>query len=157
AAPSPQAAAEPPRSKESLLAYGERSPFVKSIRLSDHADHDAHTPFGVDQLHGLTPLQVSVGFMTPASLPFVPMHQGIAFPIVDPQAHRLLIHGMVDRPLEFTMDELKRFPSVTRVHYLECNGNQPRRAAKTVQESHGKTSCSVWTGVLLSTLLNEVG
>ena len=68
-----------------------------------------------------------------------------------------MIHGLVDRPLTFTMDDLKRLPSVTRLHFIECAGNRSSRRAKTVQETHGMTSCAEWTGVLLSTLLKECG
>jgi sulfane dehydrogenase subunit SoxC len=68
-----------------------------------------------------------------------------------------MIHGLVDRPLTFTMEDLKRFPSVSRLHFLECAGNRHTPRHKTVQESHGMTSCSEWTGVLLSTLLKEAG
>jgi sulfane dehydrogenase subunit SoxC len=64
---------------------------------------------------------------------------------------------MVDRPLEFSMDDLKRFPSVSRVHFIECLGNHSKPEDKTVQETHGLTSCSEWTGVLLSVLLKECG
>src|SRR5206468_540992 len=67
------------------------------------------------------------------------------------------IHGLVDRPLTLTMDELKRFPSVTRLHFIECAGNRHNGKQKTVQDTHGMTSCSEWTGVLLSTLLKECG
>ena len=68
-----------------------------------------------------------------------------------------MIHGMVDRPLIFTMDDIKRLPYVTRVHFLECIGNRSKPTHKTVQETHGMTSCSEWTGVLLSVLLKECG
>ena len=68
-----------------------------------------------------------------------------------------MIHGMVDRPLTFTMEDLKRLPSVTRLHFIECAGNRSSRRAKTVQETHGMTSCAEWTGVLLSMLLKECG
>ena len=68
-----------------------------------------------------------------------------------------MIHGMVDRPLTFTLEDLKRLPSVTRLHFLECAGNRSTPRAKNVQESHGMTSCAEWTGVLLSTLLKECG
>jgi sulfane dehydrogenase subunit SoxC len=64
---------------------------------------------------------------------------------------------MVDRPLVFTMDDLMRLPSVTRIHFIECAGNRSRPERKTVQETHGMTSCAEWTGVLLSTLLKEAG
>ena len=75
--------------------------------------------------------------------------------------HRLLIHGLVDRPLIFTIDDILRFPSVSRIHFLECSGNTPEfRDAKpswTPQDTHGLLSCCEWTGVPLSTLLDEVG
>ena len=68
-----------------------------------------------------------------------------------------MIHGMVDRPLIFTMDELKRLPSVSRIHFIECLGNRAQARHKTVQETHGLTSCAEWTGVPLSLLLKEAG
>src|SRR5262245_31220587 len=73
-----------------------------------------------------------------------------------------MIHGMVERTLVFSLAEIKRLPSVTRVHFLQCAGNSystpdMRKNAKTVQDSHGWTSCSEWTGVPLSVLLNEAG
>jgi sulfane dehydrogenase subunit SoxC len=55
------------------------------------------------------------------------------------------------------MDDLKRFPSVTRLHFIECAGNRHTPKQRTVQETHGMTSCAEWTGVLLSTLLKECG
>src|SRR6059036_4092532 len=78
-------------------------------------------------------------------------------PDIDPREHRFMIHGMVDRPLTFTMEDLKRLPSVTRPHFIECAGNRTSRRAKTVQETHGMTSCAESTGVLLSVLLKECG
>ena len=87
--------------------------------------------------HVLTPLQDSVGIITPSSLHFVGTHRGAIVPDIDPKEYRLMIHGMVDRPLEFTLDELKRFPSVSRIHFLECLGNHSRPEYKTVQETHG--------------------
>ena len=48
-----------------------------------------------------------------------------------PGEHRLLIHGMVDRPLIFTMEELKRLPSVSRIHFLECAGNSSPALAQS--------------------------
>jgi len=106
-----------------------------------------------------------VGIITPASLHFVLSH-GYDPPDIDPRQHRLMIHGMVDRPLIFTLEELERLPSVSRFHFVECHGNSatssPNREirmspAATVQDTHGLTSCSEWTGVLLSVLLKEVG
>ena len=95
--------------------------------------------------------------ITPSSLHFVGTTRGSYIPEIDPREHRLLIHGMVDRPLTFTMEDLKRLPSVTRLHFIECAGNRASRKAKTVQESHGMTSCAEWTGVPLSVLLKECG
>src|SRR5438552_8951177 len=71
-----------------------------------------------------------------------------------------MIHGMVDRPLVFTLDELKRLPSVSRIQFLECNGNGNLKtvsAGKTIQAVSCRTSCVEWTGVMLSLLLKEAG
>ncbi len=137
------------------IAYGERSHFVTSVRVPvvERTSPDA---FGLTY-HVLSPLQDSVGIITPSSLHFLGTHRGSFVPDIDPKQHRLLIHGMVDHPLEFTMDELRRFPSVSRVHFIECLGNHSKPEYKTVQETHGLTSCSEWTGVPLSLLLKQVG
>ncbi len=147
--------AHPQKPLKDLVAYGERSHFVTSVRVPV-AERESPDHFGLT-FHVLTPLQDSVGIITPSSLHFVGTHRGAIVPDIDPKEHRLLIHGMVDRPLEFTMEELKRFPSVSRIHFLECLGNRSRPEYKTVQETHGLTSCSEWTGVPLSLLLKEVG
>ena len=138
-----------------LIAYGERSRFVTSIRMPV-TERMSPDEFGLT-FHVLSPLQDSVGIITPSSLHYVATHRGSYVPDIDPQEHRLMIHGMVDRPLIFTVDELKRLPSVTRVHFLECIGNRARATHKTVQQTHGMTSCSEWTGVPLSLLLKEAG
>lgn len=106
-----------------------------------------------------TPLQDLHGIITPNGLVFERHHGGV--PAIDPDQHRLMIHGLVDRPLIFTMDDLIRFPAVSWIRFLECSGNtltewkSPRE--KTVQYSHGLLSCCEWTGVPLATLLQEVG
>lgn len=143
------------KSLKDLIAYGERSQYVKSIRVPV-AERPSPDEFGLT-FHVLTPLQDSVGIITPSSLHFIGTHRGSIVPNIDPRQHRLLIHGMVDRPLEFSMDDLRRFPAVSRVHFIECLGNHSKPEDKTVQETHGLTSCSEWTGVLLSTLLKECG
>jgi sulfane dehydrogenase subunit SoxC len=107
--------------------------------------------------HVASPLQDSVGVITPSSLHYIATTRGSFMPDIDPKQHTPMIHGLVDRPLTFTMDDLKRLPSVTRLHFIECAGNRHNGRHKTVQESHGMTSCSEWTGVLLSTLLKEAG
>jgi sulfane dehydrogenase subunit SoxC len=68
-----------------------------------------------------TPLQSLFGIITPSGLHYERHHAGV--PAIDPDQHRLMIHGMVDRPLIMTMDDLTRFPSVSRLHFIECSGN----------------------------------
>jgi sulfane dehydrogenase subunit SoxC len=143
-----------PRNKE-LIAYGERSKYVTSTRVpvSGRMSPDM---YGLT-FHVLTPLQDQFGIITPSSLFYVATHRGSYVPEINPAEHRLMIHGMVDRPLVFTMDELKRFPYVSRIHFVECQGNRASPQHKTVQETHGLTSCAEWTGVPLSLLLKEAG
>ena len=155
AEPAAQAAPSSAEHVKQLVAYGERSHFVTSVRVPV-AERDSPDMFGMT-FHVLTPLQDSVGNITPSSLHFVGTHRGAIVPDIDPKEYRLLIHGMMDRPLEFTLDDLKRFPSVSRPHFLECLGNRTRPEYKTVQETTGLTSCSEWTGVLVSTLFKECG
>lgn len=106
-----------------------------------------------------TPLHELDGIITPSGLCFERHHGGV--PDIDPEQHRLMIHGLVDRPLIFTMADLMRFPSVSRIHFLECpaNGGMEWKGAQMagVQFSHGMVHCCEWTGVKLSTLLAEVG
>jgi sulfane dehydrogenase subunit SoxC len=138
-----------------LIAYGERSKFVTSVRVPV-AERMSPDMYGLT-FHVLTPLQDSVGIITPSSLHYVATHRGSFVPDIDPGEHRLMIHGMVDRPLVFTVDELKRLPSVSRIHFIECLGNRAQARHRTVQETHGLTSCAEWTGVELSLLLKEAG
>jgi len=112
-----------------------------------------------------TPLADSVGIITPASLHFMQSHSRL--PDIDPEKYSFIIHGLVERPLAFTMDDLKRLPSVSKIAFLECLGNTgPRRHVQgeaknatpvTVQYTHGIMSCNEWGGVPLSVLLKEVG
>lgn len=131
--------------------YGQRIRFEKAIRT-----------YATDGWHlSLTPLQDLTGSITPSGLHFTVMNAD-DLPEIDPEQHRLLIHGMVERPLIFTMAELKCLPSVSRVHFVECAGNTDLRYRfyrpwGTVQQTHGGTSCSEWTGVPLSLLLKEAG
>jgi len=107
----------------------------------------------------MTPLQHQPGIITPNGVIFERHHAGT--PDIDPKTHRLVIHGMVKQPLEFSMDDLHRYPSVSRFHFHECSGNglnnwnKPQVA--TVQHTHGLLSGVLWTGVLASTLLEEAG
>ncbi len=145
-----------PGNKE-MIAYGERSHFVTSVRIPHPLGSKASPDEFGKVFHVASPLQDSVGNVTPSSLHYIATTRQSFIPDIDPKQHTLMIHGLVDRPLTFTMDDLKRFPSVSRLHFLECAGNRHTPRHKTVQESHGMTSCSEWTGVLLSTLLKECG
>ena len=90
--------ADPKELAKELVAYGERSKFVKSVRVPV-AERMSPDMFGLT-FHVLTPLQDSVGIITPSSLFYVATHRGSFVPEIDPSEHRLMIHGMVDRPLE---------------------------------------------------------
>jgi sulfane dehydrogenase subunit SoxC len=104
-----------------------------------------------------TPLQDLHGTITPADLHFERHHSGLA--VVDPRTYQLLIHGMVERPTTFTIDDLKRFPATSRICFLECSGNFVRTNGDrtSAQDLCGLTSQSEWTGVRLSTLFREAG
>jgi sulfane dehydrogenase subunit SoxC len=106
-----------------------------------------------------TPLQDLHGIITPNGLHFERHHGGV--PAINPNEHRLIIHGMVKYPLMFTMEELMRFPSESHIHFIECpaNGGMEWKGAQmeSVQFTHGMVSCCEWTGVKVSTLLDEVG
>jgi len=106
-----------------------------------------------------TPLQNLFGIVTPSGVHFERHHSGV--PDVDPVQHKLMLHGLVDRPLLFSMNDLMRFPSVSRFHFIECGANSGMEwgkvAVPTVQYTHGMLACSEFTGVPLSTLLGEVG
>ena len=141
----PTRAAGPPTS-----ALGARSPF----------ETPARTPVGVVTGSSLTPLHQLTGTITPADLVFERHHAGVA--LIDPARYELLIHGLVDRPTVFTLDDLKRLPGVSRAVFLECSGNGrgafgSPKPEMTPQAVDGLTSHGEWTGVPLAVLLQEVG
>jgi sulfane dehydrogenase subunit SoxC len=129
---------------------GQRSPFERPRRI----------PIDGGQGISRTPLQDCCGIVTPADLHFERHHAGV--PAIDPQRYKLLIHGMVERPTVFDLEALRRFPSVSRLCFLECSGNGSAGYANSrpdlsPQLVDGLTSTSEWTGVLLATLFREVG
>src|SRR5947208_3262208 len=133
-----------------VTPLGERSPFERPRRI----------PLGNGQGISYTPLQDCCGIVTPADLHFERHHAGV--PTIDPQRYKLLIHGMVERPTVFDLDALKRFPSESHLHFVECSGNggssyRNVRPDLTPQLIDGLTSTSEWTGVPLATLFREVG
>jgi sulfane dehydrogenase subunit SoxC len=129
---------------------GVRSPF----------ETPARTPIGAISGSSMTPLHKLTGTVTPSDLVFERHHAGVA--IIDPARYRLMIHGMVDRPTVFTLDDLRRLPNISRTVFLECSGNgrgafrTPKRDM-TPQQIDGMTSNGEWTGVALTTLFREVG
>jgi sulfane dehydrogenase subunit SoxC len=144
--------ADPRKLGEPLGPYGERSPFEKAVRWR----RESKTP---ETGSSFTPLHDSVGTVTPSALHYERHHSGI--PTIDPAKHRLVIHGLVDRPLVLSMAEIRRLPSVARILALECGGNSAGEWGATtgadVQRSYGLVSGSEWTGVPLSLLLAEAG
>ncbi|MGH9321907.1 MAG: sulfite dehydrogenase [Vicinamibacteria bacterium] len=130
---------------------GERSPFENPRRLvRTHQPSSSST----------TPLQDLTGIITPSDLHFERHHGGV--PRIDPERYTLLIHGLVETPTIFTLADLKRYPSVSKIHFLECSGNggealRGGRSDRTPQQVDGLTSVSEWTGVPLALLFREVG
>ena len=105
------------------------------------------------------PLQGLFGIITPNGLHFERHHQG--WWDVDPHQHRLMVMGMVREAKVYTMDDLMRLPAVSRMHFIECGANTGMEwgnvAVPTVQYTHGMLSCCEFTGVKLSTLLDDCG
>lgn len=123
-------------------------------------ENPARTPTGVITGSSLSPLQDLTGTITPSDLVFERHHSGI--PTIDPAKHRLMVHGLVDREMVFSMADLERLPSVSRIHFLECSGNgraafRDPKPSMTPQQVDGLVSNGEWTGVLLATLLRQVG
>lgn len=133
-------------------SYGSRSQFETEVRVR----FKTATPLSS---WTFTPLQNSVGIVTPSGLHFERSHGGTA--VIDPSKHHLYVHGMVRQAKKFSMHDLKRFPSMSRTMFLECSGNGltewSKPTMKTVQGTHGLTSTSEWTGVPLRTILDEAG
>jgi sulfane dehydrogenase subunit SoxC len=108
----------------------------------------------------LSPIERLEGIITPSSLHNVRNHSGT--PEIDPAKHQLLLHGLVARPLTFTVDALLSYPMTTRIHFLECSGNSNRALSPQPSQvpagaMHGNIACSEWTGIPLATLLEEAG
>ncbi len=106
-----------------------------------------------------SPIHLMDGIITPSDLHFERHHAGI--PTIDPDTYELLIHGMVERPMVFRLADLKRYPAVSRICFVECSGNGGFNPSpnenQTLQLADGLLSTSEWIGVPLATLLREVG
>ena len=132
--------------------YGTPSAFEKGVTRAIVKNAKQYTSAA-----SRTPLQDLDGIITPNGLFYERHHGGI--PDIDPAQHRLMIHGLVDSPLILTMDDIRRFPSESRIHFIECSGNPvyTKPYGKTAQELVGLVSCAEWTGVPLKTVLQEAG
>ena len=132
---------------------------------SSHESHVVRAPIGsapgtTGAGVSRTPLQFLDGIITPSRLHFERHHAGI--PSIDPAEHRLVVHGLVERPLSFSLDALARYPIVSRIQFLECSGNSgallaPAPVQDTCAALHGLVAASEWGGVPLSILLEEAG
>ena len=139
-----------------LSPYGSPAEFEREVTRTLIRSQPGTTGAGASR----TPLETLEGMITPSGLHFERHHNGV--PTIDPAQHQLLIHGMVARPLVFTMATLSRYPMESRIHFLECSGNsqlmyQPTPPTLTCGQTHGLVSCSEWTGVPLRLLLEEAG
>lgn len=150
----------PPREPGAdLSALSERSKYVKIGRIPE-AGPGRRNVDPSDAINSKTPLDKLVGTITPSDLHYERSHSGT--PDLDPTKHRLLVHGMVQKPLVFTVDDLKAMPSVSRTVFLECTGNGWENWKKadenlTVQNTHGLVSTNEWTGVPLKLVLDLIG
>jgi sulfane dehydrogenase subunit SoxC len=138
-----------------IPAYETPSKYEKHVvRTLTNPNHEPRTS------NARTPHHLLNGTITPNGLHFVVSRTG--FPDIDPAKHRLVIHGLVKDPKVFTLEALARYPMESRICFVECGGNSGPLYNKdpvqaNVQAIHGLVSCSEWTGVRLSTLLEETG
>ena len=145
----------------SLVPGGITPPYEKRSRFEETVERTLSNPNGEPRnMHSRTPHHQLNGTITPNGLHFTILHGGI--PDIDPDRHRLAIHGLVKRPLVFTLDALSRYPMVSRMAFVECGGNSaplfsPQPVQASVQALHGLVSNAEWTGVPLSVLLEEAG
>lgn len=153
------AAAAPPswmtQPGDPLTNYGQPSP-AEAATIRWVSANSAASGNGISW----TPLHRLEGTITPNGLHFERHHNGV--PRIDPTRHRLYLHGLVKRPLSFGIDDLLRYPMVSRQCFIECGGNsntgwnqEPMQAA--AGHLHGLVSCSEWTGVPLALILEECG
>ena len=141
-----------------MRGYGTPSTFEEKVVRTAASGYATVTP-GAGSSR--TPLQSLEGTITPSGLHFERHHNGV--PNIDPARHQLMIHGLVRKPLIFTMEALERYPMTSRISFLECAGNSGVNTTSTTapqvtaQAIHGLVSCSEWTGVPLSLVLSEAG
>lgn len=136
-------------------------PYGKPSRYESHVVRRNVAWLTADPISSVnfTPLHELDGIITPSGLCFERHHAGIAE--IDPAQHRLMINGLVERPLVFTMQDLMRFPRENRVYFMECaaNSGMEWRGAQLngCQYTHGMIHNLVYTGVSLRRVLEEAG
>ncbi|HEY7800051.1 MAG TPA: molybdopterin-dependent oxidoreductase, partial [Hyphomonadaceae bacterium] len=135
--------------------YGQPSKFEDGVKRFTGQGNPLFPGVGASR----TPLEKLTGMITPNGLHFERHHASI--PEIDPDVHRLLIHGMVRQPLAWDMAALMRYPMTSVMRFVECSGNSAAMKRALPQTScgqiHGLVSCSEWTGIKLSHLLDETG
>ena len=135
--------------------YGKPSKFEKHVV---RRDVEWLTPSSESSVN-FTPLHALDGIITPNGLCFERHHGGAAE--INPIDHRLMIHGLVDKPLIFTVGDIMRMPRINRINFLECaaNSGMEWRGAQlnSCQFTHGMIHNVMYTGVRLKTLLDEAG
>ncbi len=139
-----------------MSEYGAPAKYEDQVKRVGIASQPGTTGSGASR----TPLERLNGTITPSGLHFERHHGGV--PDIDPSAHRLLVHGLVKRPLVFTINALMRYPMMSRIQFIECSGNSrpmlsPAPPGGSCGAIHGLVSCSEWTGVPLAVLLEEAG
>ncbi len=149
----------PPREPGADLGgHSERSKYVKIARIPEAGPGQRNVDPS-DAINSKAPLDKLFGNITPSDLHYERSHSGA--PDIDPAKHRLLVHGMVQKPLVFNIEDLKAMPSISRVVFIECTGNGWENWKKadpnlTVQNTHGLVSTNEWTGVPLKFLIELV-
>jgi DMSO/TMAO reductase YedYZ molybdopterin-dependent catalytic subunit len=104
------------------------------------------------------PLEALRYDLTPTGLHYLLVHWDI--PAIDPAAWRLSIGGLVQRPLELSLGDLRARPSRTLAVTMECAGNgrarlSPRPVSQPwLVEAIGTAE---WTGAPLAPLLRDAG
>ena len=135
--------------------YGVPSKFEKDVVRRDVSWLTASPESSVN----FTPLHELDGIITPSGLCFERHHGGVAE--INPADHRLMINGLVERPLVFTMDDIRRMPRVNKIYFLECaaNSGMEWRGAQLngCQFTHGMVHNVMYTGVPLKVILEEAG
>src|SRR3984893_11435909 len=150
----------PPREPGAdLSGHSERSKYVHIDRIPEAGPGRRNVDPSV-AINSKTPMNKLMGVITPTDLHYERSHSGV--PELDPAKHRLLVHGMAQKNLVLTVDDLKAMPSVSRIVFIECTGNGWENWKKTdenltVQNTHGLVSTNEWTGVPLRFLIDVVG